>query len=56
VLKPALRTVLVPFPTTARIGGKPLHGEAIMSWARQLIDAVVLGDVSAAAGVGTAAR
>ncbi|WP_217617111.1 transcription-repair coupling factor [Cellulomonas sp. GbtcB1] len=56
VLKPALRTVLVPFPMTARIGGKPLHGEAVMSWARQLIDAVVLGDVSAAAGVGTAAR
>jgi len=56
VLKPALRTVLVPFPTTARIGGKPLHGEAVLSWARQLIDAVVLGDVAAAAGVGTAAR
>jgi transcription-repair coupling factor (superfamily II helicase) len=56
VLKPALRTVLVPFPTTARIGGKPLHGEAILSWCRELIDAVVLGDVSAAAGVGTAAR
>ncbi|WP_454051192.1 transcription-repair coupling factor [Cellulomonas sp. Marseille-Q8402] len=56
VLKPALRTVLVPFPTTARIGGKPLHGEAVLSWARELIDAVVRGDVSAAAGVGTAAR
>jgi transcription-repair coupling factor (superfamily II helicase) len=56
VLKPALRTVLVPFPTTARIGGKPLHGEAILTWCRELIDAVVLGDVSAAAGVGTAAR
>jgi transcription-repair coupling factor (superfamily II helicase) len=55
VHKPALRTVLVPFPTTARIGGKPLHGEAIMTWSRQLIDAVVLGDVSAAAGVGTSA-
>lgn len=54
VHKPALRTILVPFPTTARIGGKPLHGEAIMTWSRQLIDAVVLGDVSAAAGVGTA--
>jgi transcription-repair coupling factor (superfamily II helicase) len=56
VLKPALRTVLVPFPTTARIGGKPLHGEAVLAWARELIDAVVLGDVAAAAGVGTAAR
>lgn len=56
VLKPAIRTILVPFPTTARIGGKPLHGEALLAWARQLIDAVVLGDVSAAATVGTGAR
>ena len=54
VLKPALRTVLVPFPMTARIGGKPLHGGAILDWVRELIDAVILGDVSAAASVGTA--
>jgi transcription-repair coupling factor (superfamily II helicase) len=54
VLKPALRTILVPFPTTARIGGKPLHGEAVLTWARELIDAVVLGDVAAAAARGTA--
>ncbi|WP_444662907.1 transcription-repair coupling factor [Cellulomonas sp. CW35] len=53
VLKPALRTVLVPFPTTARIGGKPLHGREVLTWCRQLIDAVVLNDVSAAAQVGT---
>ncbi|MFF1529893.1 transcription-repair coupling factor [Cellulomonas sp. NPDC058312] len=56
VLKPALRTVLVPFPTTARIGGKPLHGEAVLTWARELIDAVVRGDVAAAASVGTTSR
>jgi transcription-repair coupling factor (superfamily II helicase) len=54
VHKPALRTILVPFPTTARIGGKPLHGEAILTWARQLVDAVVVGDVASAAAVGTA--
>jgi len=53
VLKPAVRTVLVPFPTTARIGGRPLHGSELLAWARQLIDAVVVGDVSAAAAVGT---
>jgi len=53
VLKPALRTILVPFPTTARLGGRPLHGGEVLAWARQLIDAVVRGDVSAAAGVGT---
>uniref|UniRef100_UPI0013574012 transcription-repair coupling factor n=1 Tax=Cellulomonas citrea TaxID=1909423 RepID=UPI0013574012 len=56
VLKPAVRTVLVPFPTTARIGGKPLHGGDVLRWARQLIDAVLLGDVSAAAAVGTRPR
>ena len=56
VLKPAVRTVLVPFPTTARIGGKPLHGREVMTWARQFIDAIVRGDVSAAAAAGTAAR
>jgi len=49
VLKPALRTVLVPFPTTARIGGTPLSGAPLLAWARRLVDAVVRGDVSAAA-------
>ncbi|WP_309135277.1 transcription-repair coupling factor [Cellulomonas sp.] len=53
VLKPAVRTVLVPFPTTARIGGKPLHGKELLAWARQFVDAVVRGDVSVAAQVGT---
>ena len=53
VLKPAARTILVPFPTTARIGGRPLHGGEVLAWARQLIDAVISGDVSAAAQVGT---
>lgn len=53
VLKPAVRTVLVPFPTTARVGGQPLHGRDVLVWARQLIDAVILGDVAAAAAVGT---
>ncbi|MBO3096489.1 transcription-repair coupling factor [Cellulomonas dongxiuzhuiae] len=56
VLKPAVRTVLVPFPTTARVGGKPLHGREVMTWARQFIDAIVLGDVAAAAAAGTSAR
>ncbi|ADG73807.1 transcription-repair coupling factor [Cellulomonas flavigena DSM 20109] len=54
VLKPAVRTVLVPFPTTARIGGKPLHGRDVMTWVRQFVDAIVRGDVAAAAAAGTA--
>jgi len=49
VLKPAVRTVLAPFPTTARIGGTPLGGAALLTWAHQLVDAVLRGDVSAAA-------
>ncbi|WP_421732529.1 transcription-repair coupling factor [Cellulomonas sp.] len=53
VLKPTVRTVLVPWPMTARIGGKPVQGREVMLWARQFIDAVVRGDVAAAAKVGT---
>ena len=56
VVKPAVRSVLVPFPTTARIGGRTLHGREVMTWARQFIDAVVRGDVAAAASVGTTGR
>ena len=52
VLKPSLRTVLVPFPTTARIGGTALTGGPLLAWARSFVDAVVRGDVSAAARVG----
>jgi len=52
VLKPAIRTILVPFPTTARVGGTPLHGEAILAWAQTLVDAVIRGSVAAAAEVG----
>ncbi len=54
VLKPALRTVLVPFPTTARIGGRPLRGGEVLSWATQFIDAVILDKVGAAASAAQA--
>ncbi|MFD2793394.1 transcription-repair coupling factor [Promicromonospora vindobonensis] len=56
ILKPAIRAILVPFPTTARIGGRPLRGTEVLEWARGLIDAVILADVGAAAKVGTGAR
>jgi transcription-repair coupling factor (superfamily II helicase) len=55
ILKPAIRAILVPFPTTARIGGRPLRGTEVLEWARGLIDAVILADVGAAAKVGTSA-
>ncbi len=53
VLKPAIRTVLVPFPTTAKVGGKPLHDAALLVWAGELIEAVLSGSVAAAAQVAT---
>ncbi len=53
MMKPAIRTILVPYPMTARVGGKPLRGAEILTWARQLIDSVVNGNIAAAAAVGT---
>ena len=55
VLKPATRTILVPFPTTARIGGRPLAGRELLGWARDLVAAVLSGSVSVAAGVAAGA-
>ncbi|HWS57661.1 MAG TPA: TRCF domain-containing protein, partial [Actinotalea sp.] len=42
VLKPALRTVLVPYPTTARVGGTPLAGSALLAWVRELVTGVLV--------------
>jgi len=50
VVKSAVGTVLVPRPTTARIGGQPLRDEALLDWVRGLLDAV-LGDTVAAGAV-----
>lgn len=41
VLKPAIGTILVPFPTTARIGGRPLAGRELLAWLRELVTAVL---------------
>jgi transcription-repair coupling factor (superfamily II helicase) len=41
LVKPAVSTVLVPRPTTARIGGQPLRDAALLDWARDLLDAVL---------------
>ncbi len=48
VLKPATRTVLLPFPTTARVGGTPLRGTAVLDWARSVVE--VLAPRPAATG------
>ena len=51
VVKDALGTILVPVPTTARVGGRPLRDLEVVAWARQLITAVLLDDIAAGADV-----
>ena len=51
VLKPAIRTALVPAPMTSKVGGKPLRDEPMMEWVATLIDAVFAHSVAAAAQV-----
>lgn len=41
IVKAPVRTVLVPRPQTAPVGGKPLSGIALLEWARQVIDTVL---------------
>jgi transcription-repair coupling factor (superfamily II helicase) len=43
IVKPAVRTILVPKPSTATIGGQPLRDTELLSWCRDLVDAVPLG-------------
>ncbi len=45
IVKPAIRTILVPRPTTARVGGTPLRDEELLHWARDLIEQVLLDDL-----------
>jgi transcription-repair coupling factor (superfamily II helicase) len=41
IVKAPVRTVLVPRPQTAVVGGKPISGVALLEWARQVIDSVI---------------
>ena len=56
LVKPAVRTILVPRPSTARVAGRPLRDTAVLDWARALIDAVLLDDIAAGASVSVAGR
>ncbi len=42
VVKQALRSILVPRPVTARIGGQPVRDEAVLDWAGRVIDDVIV--------------
>ena len=43
IIKPAVRQVLVPAPTTSRVGGERIHGSAVLDWVRTVI-ATISGD------------
>src|SRR5690625_1246194 len=51
IYKSQLDTVLVPRPTTARVGGKPLRDREILDWAHKFVQAIVVGDIASAAEV-----
>ena len=55
MVKPAVGTVLVPKPMTARVGGQPLRDTALLDWAATLLDAVLGDSVGAAATAATTA-
>jgi transcription-repair coupling factor (superfamily II helicase) len=44
LVKHAVRTILVPKPMTARVGGQPLHDVELLHWCRDLVLAVLLPD------------
>jgi transcription-repair coupling factor (superfamily II helicase) len=54
IVKEALGTILVPAPMTARVGGKPLRDVEVLTWARELISAVLLDDIASAASSASA--
>ena len=41
IVKPAVRTILVPAPRTARVGGEPLRGAALLEWVTELVQSVL---------------
>ena len=49
IVKAPLRTVLVPRPMTARIGGQPIRDTALLDWVRGVLDGVVGEAIPAAA-------
>ena len=54
LVKPATATILVPQPTTTgRTGSPVLRDSALLAWARELLDAVVGDNISAAAHAST---
>lgn len=42
LIKPATRTILVPRPMTARVGGSPIANRELLDWTRNLIDTTLV--------------
>ena len=43
LFKPSVRTMLVPRPMTARVGGQPVLDVALLAWCRAVVDALLDG-------------
>jgi len=41
IVKPGVRTMLVPRPSTAVVGGRLIRDEALLTWVREVVDTVV---------------
>ncbi|HEY3014026.1 MAG TPA: TRCF domain-containing protein, partial [Nocardioides sp.] len=41
LVKAPVKTILVPRPQTAVVGGRPITGMALLEWARSVIDAII---------------
>jgi len=52
LVKAAVRTILVPKPMTARVGGQPLRDVELLDWCRDLVQAVLLPTPAPAAAEG----
>jgi transcription-repair coupling factor (superfamily II helicase) len=53
LVKGAVHTILVPRPMTARVAGQPMRDTAVLRWASDLIEVVLLDSVADAARVAT---
>jgi transcription-repair coupling factor (superfamily II helicase) len=53
LVKGAVHTILVPRPMTARVAGHPMRDTAVLRWASDLIEVVLLDSVADAARVAT---
>jgi transcription-repair coupling factor (superfamily II helicase) len=42
LVKPAVRTIMVPKPSTARVAGQPLRDREMLAWCQELVDVVLL--------------